>query len=190
MARSPRRARTGNYPAPTVSTEPETPEIEEIVEQVVEQALEPVEDIDGVADMTDDELLSLPFNELAADVDLMVAWLAAADRRQLELHRQMKALHGQINKLARFAEIVDRHRRTAEKRGPNKNVQGIRIFLQKQKKQRAERAARAQAFIAAGTTADDVTAALSQKSKLDAALSQRKPVPGSTRPAHGLPVRR
>lgn len=147
-------------------------------------------DIETIADLTDEEILAATPADLLANIELMDLWLAASERHQIALHKKMKEITDEVNQFARAADAVHRLRMRARRTNPKKDGEAIRSFLANQRKAREERARRAQAFIAAGTTAEDVAKELRGKSALDVAMSQRKPKPGSTRPAPNMPVRR
>lgn len=138
----------------------------------------------------DEALLEMTITDLGGDLDAMDEYLAASDRFLAEMHRTMEDIKAKLELQSRRADIVTRVRDKLRKANPNASGQAIRDYLKRQKVARAEKAERAQAFIAAGTTARDVADQLRIKSPIDAAMAQRKPAPGSTRPALGMPVRK
>ena len=140
--------------------------------------------------LTDEEILEMTPQQMGADMELLDRWIAAASKKQNDLHREMEAKKDEITVWARRADIVDRVRAAVKRASPKENLNPTQAYLKAQQQARMEKVERAQAFIASGTTAQEVVKQLQTKAPIDAALGQRKAAPGSTRPARDLPVKR
>lgn len=162
-------------------------------EDILAAAAAPIEDEDEIEDeledVTDEDILAAQPGDLGTSIEALDAWMSASDRKLNALHKTQKEVTDEITMWARRADLVSRIRERAKKASPD-GGHTVQDFLKRQREARTERAERAQAFIAAGTTAQDVVKELTGKSPIDQAMSQRKPKLGSTRPAMGLPVRK
>jgi len=138
----------------------------------------------------DEEILAAEPSDLGNDIDALERWIAAADRKLNGLQKAHNKLTNEINLWARRSDIIVRVRDRVRKSRPETDKTSIKTFLERQAAARAEKAERARAFIAAGTTAQDVVKELGIKAPIDQAMGQRKASLGSTRPAMGLPVRK
>lgn len=98
--------------------------------------------------------------------------------------REKEAIQEELEQLNAKNEMLKRaiilHEREGAGGGKDTSVQD---YLRRSAESRAEKAQRALKFIESGTTAKDVAAQLTTKSKLDQAMGRRKPAPGSVRPA-------
>jgi hypothetical protein len=112
-----------------------------------------------------------------AEIDLLYQ---AKSKERDKLTHELKVLAGK----SETASIV-----LSRIAGKEKSQDGVKQYLEQARKAREEKAARARAFIEAGTTVKDVAKQLQTKSPLDAAMAIRKPVPGSQRPVMVPPSR-
>ena len=115
------------------------------------------------------------------EIDLLIA---EKQRQKSRVQEELDVLYIQ----SQAAELKLNKIRQMKPKGGNNSE--ISAYLEQSRKSREERAARALAFMAGGTSVQDVLKAMSVKAPIDKALNQRKPAPGSTRPAPNIPVRR
>ena len=133
--------------------------------------------------------LALPIRDVVNDYGLVCAALDELDELAGELLREKERVIEELRQTSQKAEILKRAKIGHERRNPK--LQGnspIADYLEGQRKAREDRAARARAFLNAGTTPQDVAAQLRGASQLDAAMSSRKAAPGSTRPVRSGPA--
>ena len=143
------------------------------------------------ADLTPEELLEATPEDLGGDLDLMTAWLRAAHAKCVELEATRSEAQNEAMMWGKRINIISRVVEKLEKRRDgNVNQSAIGKFLAQQQNARTERAARARAFLESGTSAQAILEQVAKGSKLDQAMSSRKPKPGSTRPDPRLPVRK
>ena len=125
--------------------------------------------------------VDLPMGQLMASVPLLEQAIRELDEQsQAKLHEQ-RALGVELKGLYAKSDLCAKQlARLKPKDNPANDVQ---TYLRRSQEARQERVRRAQAFVKAGTTPGDVRKQLATASPLDAAMSQRKPAAGSTRPA-------
>jgi len=130
--------------------------------------------------------LDVPLAELMRSVPMLDAAVAEINERTQALIHARERLNAELQELYAKSELCVRQlQRIRPKDDPNN---GVRAYLAASQRAREERGRRAQAFIRSGTTAKDVAAQLRTGSQLDAALGQRKPAPGTTRPGLRIPA--
>jgi hypothetical protein len=119
---------------------------------------------------------------------------ATADRAQRAINaaitkwnRDVNVLRGKISQLSDLSGKLDRAVQQANRGKIEKSP--IQEYLKGQQAVRADKAARRKKFLEQGLDAGELAKELSGKSGIDAALNQRKPKPGSTRPDPRMPVR-
>jgi hypothetical protein len=138
------------------------------------------------------DVLSLPMADVLGNPELTELAGVALNDKATALLKKKAGVEEEIRQVYAKCGIVERrkimHDRTARRLGLKKT--NVQDYLAAQATARAERAARARRFIEAGTTAGDVAEQLRGSSKIDTALRQRKPAPGSTRPALRVPAGR
>ena len=142
-------------------------------------------------ELTEEELLQATPRDFGSDLEMMERWLEAANNKCLQLNRDMNKAKDELKVWSERINIIDRvmnRIRRAKNIRPDQDA--IQSFLKRQHEARAERAERAQEFLRASTSARAVLEQVATGSKLDKALQQRKPAPGSTRPDPRLPVQR
>ncbi len=137
---------------------------------------------------TIEEILELTPAEVLNSPDLMEAYISAASAKSIELAKVREEATEQLKVLGFRQELVSQVLAKHQRANPSKEPSEIQRYIQRQAEARAVRAERAQAFIKAGTSATDVAEQLRVGSKLDQAMRQRKPSPGSTRPDPRLPL--
>lgn len=142
--------------------------------------------------ISEEELLNATLGDLAqGGLTLIEAWMVAADKQQRKARQEYNDAKKRLDEFSRFADAVERMRIQFKRRQPKQGGDtAIQDYLKKQREARKRKQANAAAFIAAGTSAQDVAAGLNVKAPIDQALNQRRAKPGSTRPAHDLPVRK
>lgn len=150
---------------------------------------EPVDEDEAEGPSLDDILL-LEYADVAADPELMEAYITAASIKGNELARERDRLTEELKTLGFRQELISRTLQRYNRANPKKNANPIGDYIRRQHEARQKRAERAQAFLEGGTSAADVIEQLRVGSKLDAAMRQRKPALGSTRPDPRLPVQR
>jgi hypothetical protein len=128
--------------------------------------------------------LDLKEAELQSEIEDL-SLLASQKSKELEvLKKQIAELAARQNSKT---SVLERMRRLRPKRADSS---AIGAYLAQAARTREERAKRALAFIAGGTSISDVLAQLSIKAPIDVAMNKRKAAPGSTRPALHMPVRK
>lgn len=151
-------------------------------------------------------------NEPKEDGDKDVEWLLASTRQELfksvdtmqrahyaisvlnnkwtkEIDDNKRKIANMGNLSGRLSRAMSEMRKRLAKAGKLAEDNPIQNYLRQQAVVRAERAARAKAFMAQGINPKDIVKVMSGKSQLDMALNQRKAAPGSTRPDPRMPVR-
>lgn len=131
----------------------------------------------GPADFCQNEATMLSFR---ADAEIVMNVFIA----------EKKAFEEKIKAVGRACQMVDRLLTRINNAKPQADTAEVRAYLEMQAKTRAAIAERTRAFMEEGIDPARLARALQGKSQLDLALSQRKPKPGSTRPAPRLPVRK
>lgn len=165
-----------SQPAPQVRQPPPLPQVPKVTEDVEDVVGEPVGDPDAVLDM--------PIGDVLSDYALVRSAIEAIDRKANEKLREKQQIEDELKQLWAKNELLQRAVVRHEQRDPSlRKSQAIRNYLESQHEARAVRASRARRFIDAGTTAADVADQLRGASKLDAAMSKRKPALGARRPA-------
>jgi len=141
---------------------------------------------EGLLGEMEGSALDVPLHELMRSVPMLEAAVAEINITSAAIVAERTALAEKLKELYAKSELCVRQLgRIKPKDDP---TDGVRSYLAASAKAREERARRAQVFVKAGTTANDVAAQMRTGSALDAALSQRRPVPGSTRPSVRIPV--
>ncbi|AAT69545.1 gp69 [Alphaproteobacteria phage PhiJL001] len=151
---------------------------------------EDVGEIESIDDLTDEEILEASVEDLMRSPELADRWQVVVGNILAQWAKDKNAIENKISTLARRADFIYKVRKQQRKAQPNRDLDGVKAVLQRSKEARAKKHARAKAFLESGTTSEDVVTALSLKAPIDAALNQRKPKLGSTRPAMGMPVRK
>jgi len=174
-------------------------------EAEVEADVAPEQDADGAGDAepqagadrepegADDgepvAVLDMPLPVVLQDPALIREALVALDVRNQENVREKKALEQRMASDGRSVSILERALVGHERNRKNDpKAKPIRDYLKAQTAARAERAERTKAFLSANVDPRDVAKQLRGASPLDAAMSARKAVPGSTRPAVRKPA--
>lgn len=153
--------------------------VPEAVADVKRPAPSPVSMIEA-ENVPKDSVLALPFNEVMKDHVKLNRASEELAKMHFDLVQQRNAIDERIKAVADKSEVVSI---VLSRVNPKDNTsENIRTFLESQKVARLQKAERAMAFIASGTSAGDVAAALNPKSKIDQAMSGRKPPLGSKRP--------
>jgi hypothetical protein len=138
------------------------------------------------------DVLAMPIGDVLASPGLTDRGLEAINVKVAERLKAKAGIEEELKQLYAKSQILTRskvlHDRTLKAQGKKRTH--VQDYLEAQRKSREERAARAQRFIDAGTTAADVAERMRGGSKIDAAMRQRKPTPGSQRPALRVPVGR
>lgn len=135
-------------------------------------------------------VLEMDTQEVFSSEQNMLAFQSEAATVCTELQREKAALEVKITRLSKATAMVTTQLQRLNNARPNSDTQVIRDYLAQQAKVREERAERVRKFIEQGVDQGMLSLAISGKSKIDAALNQRKAAPGSTRPAPRIPVRR
>jgi len=128
-------------------------------------------------------ILDMPFEDIVQSEERLMAYSAEALVRVNELTKQKKVIEDEITLISDRSAHVTMYLQRMKRARPNSDTEGVRSYLEGQRQIRAERAARAQAFLERGVDANLLVGQLNSKSQLDQALNQRKPALGSTRPA-------
>lgn len=150
---------------------------EEAVADESDEAAEEVATIETVT-LSVDEALALTSQDFIDQPALCELAIGVFDAQAAALKEGVKKLQEQIEVLLnRSASLQDFQRKLM----PPQNA--IKDYIAGQNKIREQKAARTEAFLANGTNAADLKNALTTKSPIDAALGNRKPEPGTTRPA-------
>lgn len=108
----------------------------------------------------------------------------------LEKQRQFSQLKEQLDGMFAQSTLLELRLTRLRRAQTKKAVSPIRAYLDQVAATRQERANRALAFLDAGTSVTDVLKLINVRAPIDRALNQRKPAPGSTRPAPHIPVKR
>lgn len=144
---------------------------------------------EGQEEIDEPYILDLPLSEIFASEKNLMVFQAEISAVHSKMSIEKEALDDKIIRYsqlsARATSALNRIRRGR----PNHDTKDIRAYLDQQARVREDRAARAREFLEQGIDQSLLASVLTGKSKLDQALNQRKPAPGSTRPARGLPVR-
>lgn len=162
--------------------EPIEVEVEPEIEVApIEPDLSPAEHEDGVPV----DVFTLPIHEVLADRELTDIAIQQMAEMIDEGNASVKAMKEELAQLNAKNELLKRAALLHSRNRPNNERRSdIQRYLEGQNAARAKRAERAQRFIDAGTTAQDVAEQLSSKSKLDASMATRKAARGSQRPPH------
>lgn len=138
------------------------------------------------------DVLDLPMSDVLGNPELTELAGKALNDKANALLKKKAVVEEEIRQVYAKCGVIERqkvlHDRVARRAGTKKT--NVQEYLAAQAKSRAERAARARRFIDAGTTAGDVAEQLRGSSRIDTAMRQRKPAPGSTRPALRVPAGR
>lgn len=148
---------------------------------------EPASPVDPEAD-PEALVLDMPFAEVMASPELLECAIRALDRRTIALRKQRAEIDDAIAELSKKSEMAMRQLDRLRKTQPGSDTKNIRDYLARQTTLRQGRIDRARQFVEAGTTAADVSEQIRTGSKLDAALNQRKPGLGQSRPAPRTPA--
>lgn len=131
----------------------------------------------------DGGVLAMPLGQVLADPDLtsaaldeIAAKMQAAIVRRRVVEDELAQLGAKNEMLKR---VLIRHERSNPSKGRGTPVQD---YLARQREAREEKARRRQAFIDAGMSTKDIIDILRPGSKLDVAMSRRKPALGASRP--------
>lgn len=131
-----------------------------------------------------DPVVTMDVRTVAADIDLVQRAIEEFGRQASILTSRAEAIDKQLRAIgqrsAGLQKILDR----LGKSQTSQQRDAIQRYLKGQQEARAQRALRAQRFIAAGTTAQDVKDQLDGPSKIDSAMKQRKPGRGAGRPVY------
>tara|TARA_R110000851_G_scaffold268071_2_gene420686 strand:+ start:16413 stop:17270 length:858 start_codon:yes stop_codon:yes gene_type:complete len=140
----------------------------------------------GEIDGLQGSALDVPIVDLMRSVPMLDAAVAEINERSAAIVKERERLAEELKELYAKSELCVRQlTRIRPKDDPN---DAVKAYLAQSQRSREERGRRAKAFIAQGTTAQDVAAELRGGSKIDQALKQRGAVPGSTRPSVRVPV--
>lgn len=137
-------------------------------------------------DVDDDAIFRMPLETVLSSAELTDRAWREIERRINRWRQRRDEAQAQIDKLNVQAEFLSRHRDARLKSDPNAFQKNVEAYLERGNQQRAERAARAQAFVASGTTARDVVELLQPGSRIDRAMS-RKTGFGTKRPSIPIP---
>lgn len=130
----------------------------------------------------EDDVVAMPPARVMESVELIDRALAEFARQHGELVARRDAILEKIRDVGRRTELLQRQRDLLSRGSTDSHRANVLAYQESSRKAREERAARAQRFIDAGTTASDVAAQLSGASRLDSAMRARKPARGSGRP--------
>ena len=130
---------------------------------------------------TVDDIKNMSVRELVADRELLAEAIRVADLDAAAKTATFKEAKAAMEAASKFASKLRNVQAQATK-GENPNLEYIRA----QNQVRADRAARAQAFVAAGTTPKEVAKALSTRSPIDQAMINRKAGRGTQRPVRTM----
>lgn len=150
---------------------------------------DPVKALGELSEAQEVYILDMPLPEVCSTLEGMEAWQIEANVLSVNWQKEKSVLDTRINKLAKLSASITARQQRMRMNEPNHDTAPIRAYLKRQAEVREQRAKRAQAFIDRGINQGDLTALISGKAKIDIALNQRKPAPGSTRPSPRMPVR-
>jgi hypothetical protein len=134
-------------------------------------------------EVKDPEILGMAYQRVVSDLGFVNRGIAEFTHQVTELSRRKGKIEIRLRELsARCANLsaVGQRLESQNKIDPARPIQA---YIKKQNEIRAAKAMKAKAFLEAGTNLKDVQAALSNKSKLDAAMNMRKPGLGGRRPS-------
>lgn len=132
---------------------------------------------------SEDSAMAMPMREVMASPELLERVIREIETQAIDLRRQKEALEYRLRELYAKSQLAVRQLTRLQRGRKGAESDGLQRYLASQREARAARAARARAFIEAGTTAKDVAAELRTQSPIDAAMSARKAPRGSARPA-------
>jgi hypothetical protein len=165
---------TPDADGPGTEETPESPPMEDTPQQHAE-----VEAFDDVVGMSPSQVYN--------DIDLVDRAIEEFARQAVVLGARKEAIVKALAELSQRSVMLSRARNILLRRGAKpKQATPIQDYLRRSQEARAKRAKQAQAFIAAGTNADDVIEQLEGPSKVDAAMKARRQR-GAQRPVY--PVR-
>mgnify|MGYP003636534515 CR=1 FL=1 len=136
----------------------------------------------------DQRAVDLPIAQVMQSRELMELALVEIDADSQALIKEKAEIQEEMRRLSAKAVLVSTRLSRWKKNHPVEATTEIQDYLKRSAKNREERARRTRKFVDAGVNPKDVADELRGASKIDVALGQRKPAPGSTRPAHGIPV--
>lgn len=167
-------------PEPTPKPQPgrKAPRLDMIV---VEENVPPVEPHIFV-NIDDPEIMGMDPNIVIRDLALVKRGIAEFNRQCLTLGRRKNDIEKKLKDLATRSSILNRYELQLEKTQGVGPSQAIKDFQARTKEAIAKRRENALRFIHAGTTPKEVIKTLQVDSPIDAALKQRKPLPGQGRP--------
>lgn len=131
-------------------------------------------------------VLDMPIADVLSSHELTLEAIDVLSEMNGDLLRERDLINKELQQVSLKGVILERQRVKHEtEKGGDANMQGIRDYLDKQKEVREMRARRAQAFIGAGTTQEDVAKALTTSAPIDQAM-RRKNVRGAQRPTRKM----
>ena len=134
----------------------------------------------------EESVLAMDPRRVLNDPELTEKALVEIEARMARKADLVRRLEKEIAADHRWNEIIKRAMRSHRNKGYKQdNRTAIQRYQEGQAKVREERMRRAKAFAMAGTNRTDVAEATRDRSKLDEAMSGRKPARGSQRPARG-----
>jgi hypothetical protein len=143
-----------------------------------------VDDTPHTAPLQDGEsVMNMPIFEILKSPELTHRALREVEVKVAEATAVKEDADATLKKLYSYNDMLSRHLDRMVKTDPNKTMSDIHAYLKRGQEARAQKAERARAFIAAGTTAKDVMDELRSTSKLDQAMNQRNGALSSKRPA-------
>lgn len=151
------------------------------------EKVEEVEEEDPYAELSDDDILDLTVDVIASNYNLCRRVCDVLGEKFRKAVKARDAANQEIKDLSLRIDLTTRWMQKLEVTDPNASLHGVQAYLKRSQEAREVRTRRAQAFIKAGTTAEDVAAELSSKSKIDQAMNKRKGAIGSGRPAVRTP---
>jgi len=151
-------------------------------EQPAEQDTE-VKNIGGVmVEINDPEVMALPFNHVASDLSLLERALNEFQRQYDQVSGIKKLLDSFLADIGTRSAVLSARKLKLESRDKKNPAQDIQAYIHCQQEIRNKRLRAAREFLQAGTNAQDLKAAMESRSKLDQAMSGRKPPMGAKRP--------
>lgn len=119
------------------------------------------------------DVLSRSMNEVLRSEELTREALEALSTKAEAKLREKKGIEDELRQLWAKVQVCERNLIAFSRANKNRGNSGVKDYLERQRKNRERRAARAQEFIDSGTTAKDVIDVINSKSKLDQAMNQR-----------------